>query len=149
MTALPAAEQLRALADEYWEFHLETSPLLASYFGDHRFDDRADDLSAEGEQAIRSKLAEFFERVGQIPTDGLSDSDAVTRELLDGELRERMSMIDLRYIELASDQMQGAHSDLLQIAGLLKAPEPEHARMTVTRIGELARMLDQAAQRYR
>lgn len=149
MTASPAAEQLRALADEYWEFHLESGPIMASYLGDHRFDDRADDVSAEGEQAMRGKLAAFRDRVGEIPADGLSDSETVTRELLDGELRERIRIIDLRHTELASDQMQGVHSGLLRAAGLLKAPEPEHAGMAVTRIGELARMLDQAAQRYR
>lgn len=79
MTATPPADQLRALADEYWEFQLETSPLLASYLGDHRFDDRADDLSAEGEQAVRGKLAAFRDRVAGIPVDGLGDTDAVTR----------------------------------------------------------------------
>ncbi|HEX6196367.1 MAG TPA: DUF885 domain-containing protein [Jiangellaceae bacterium] len=149
MTATPASEQLRALAEEYWEFQLETSPLMASYLGDHRFDDRADDMSAEGEQALGATLAAFRDRISDIPADGLSDSDTVTRDLLDGELRERIRMIDLRYTELTSDQMQGAHSALLQIAGLLKAPAPEQATKAVTRISELARMLDQAAQRYR
>jgi uncharacterized protein (DUF885 family) len=51
-------------------------------------------------------------------------------------------------IELASDQMQGTHAELLMLASQLRAPEPEHARMAVARISELARMLDQGAQRY-
>lgn len=149
MTDSPAADTLRELADEYWEFHLQSSPLMASYLGDHRFDDLADDVSAEGEQAMRRELVAFRDRVGEIPVEGLGDSDAVTRDLLDGELHERIRMIDLRYAELTSDQMQAGHSALLQIAGLLKAPEPEHAAKAVTRIGGLARLLDQAAQRYR
>jgi uncharacterized protein (DUF885 family) len=45
--------------------------------------------------------------------------------------------------------MQGVHADLLITAAQLRAPEPEHARMALVRIGELARMLDQGAQRYR
>jgi uncharacterized protein (DUF885 family) len=148
MTALPAAEQLRALADEYWEFHLETGPLFASYLGDHRFDDRADEVSAESEQAQRTRFAGFRARVAEIPDDGLSEADAVTRELLAGELDDRIRGIDERFVELASDQMQGVHSDLLIISGQLKAPEPEHAAMAITRIGAMARLLDEGAQRY-
>jgi len=149
MTALPAAEQLRALADEYWEFQLETSPLLASYLGDHRFDDQADEVSADSEQAKRVKLADFRVRVREIPADGLGESDAVTHELLIGELEDRIRGIDTRLIELSSDQMQGVHSDLLIISGQLKAPEPEYAAKAVTRIGAMARLLGQGAQRYR
>ena len=43
---------LRALADEYWEAKLEASPLFATFLGDHRYDDRVDDLSAQAEVAL-------------------------------------------------------------------------------------------------
>ncbi|HEX5994198.1 MAG TPA: DUF885 domain-containing protein [Jiangellales bacterium] len=146
---MTAAEQVRAIAEEYWQAKLEVSPLFASYLGDHRFDDRADDLSAEAERQVRDRWQEIRDRAAAIPADGLDDIDAVTRELLINELDDAVRGIELRRIELESDQMQGAHAGLLIMAGQLRAPDPEHAQMAVTRIGELARMLDQAAQRYR
>ena len=145
---MTAAEQVRATAEEYWQAKLEASPLFASYLGDHRFDDRADDMSAEAERQLRGRWQEFRDRAAAIPAAELDDTDAVTRDLLINELDDAVRGIDLRRVELESDQMQGAHAGLLIMAGQLRAPDPEHARMAVVRIGELARLLDQAAQRY-
>jgi len=144
-----ASDDLRAIADEYWEAKLEASPLFASFLGDHRYDDRADDLSAATEQHLRSRWVDLRDRAAAVAAGDLDDTDQVTRDLLVDELDDAVRTIDLRLIELASDQMQGVHADLLITAAQLRAPEPEHARMALVRIGELARMLDQGAQRYR
>ncbi|HJU97141.1 MAG TPA: DUF885 domain-containing protein [Jiangellaceae bacterium] len=146
---MTASDDLRAIADEYWEAKLEASPLFASFLGDHRYDDRADDLSAEAEQRLRSRWVELRDRAATVVAGDLDETDTVTRELLVDELDDTVRTIDLRLIELASDQMQGVHADLLITAAQLRAPEPKHARMALARIGELARMLDQGAQRYR
>lgn len=146
---MTAAERLRAIADEYWEARLGASPLSAAFLGDHRYDDRADDLSAEAEQRQRARWAELLDRAAAVPEGELDETDTATRQLLIGELDDTIRRIDMRLLELASDQMEGAHADLLILIGQLAAPEPEHARMAVTRVGELARMLDQAAERLR
>jgi uncharacterized protein (DUF885 family) len=140
---------LAGLSAEYWEKQLEHSPLLAAYLGDHRYDDRADDYSVEAEHTRREQWVALRDRLAAVAQGTLNESDRVTEELLRGELRDVIRRIDLRLVELASDQMQGAHAELLMLAGQLKAPEPQHAQMAVTRIAELARMLDQAAARYR
>ncbi|MET0710948.1 MAG: DUF885 family protein, partial [Jiangellaceae bacterium] len=131
---MTASGQLHAVADEYWEARLEASPLYASFLGDHRYDDRADDVSVEAEQRLRSRWTEFRDQASGIDADDLDETDRVTRDLLAEELDDSIRSIDHRMIELASDQMQGAHAELLVIAGQLRAPEPEHARMAVARI---------------
>ncbi len=145
---MTASEELHAVADAYWEARLEASPLYASFLGDHRYDDRADDVSIGAEHRLRARWAELRDNASTIHADRLDDSDRVTRDLLVEELGDSIRSIDHRLIELASDQMQGAHAELLMLAGQLRAPEPEHARMALDRIGELARLLEQAAERY-
>ncbi len=159
VSSLPA--DLRDLADRYWEHRLETSPLFASFLGDHRYDDRADDLSDAAEAAQRERLAGFLaearalrDRAGGGERDGsgdgaLDDVDRTSLGLLIGELEESIDAIDAQLTELQSDQMQGVHADLLTMAGQLSAPEPAHAAMAVTRISALAAMLDQAVERFR
>jgi uncharacterized protein (DUF885 family) len=147
MTTVSTSAELRAVADEYWQARLEASPLYASFLGDHRYDDRADDVSVGAEHRLRARWAELRDKANII-TANLNDADRVTRDLLVEELADSIRSIDHRLIELASDQMQGAHAELLMLAGQLRAPEPQHARMALTRIGELARLLDQAAARY-
>jgi uncharacterized protein (DUF885 family) len=143
-----ASAELRDVAPEYWEARLEAGPLYASFLGDHRYDDRADDLSVAAEHRLRARWAELRDTANRIPGENLDDTDRVTRDLLREELADSIRSIDHRLIELTWDQMQGAHAEILMLAGQLRAPEPEHARMALTRIGELARMLDQAAERY-
>jgi len=146
---MTAHDDLATVADELWEAKLAASPLLAAFYGDHRFDDRADDLSAEADQSLRSTWVGLRDRATAVDGDELSETDRVTRDLLVEELEVAIGGIDLRLRELMSDQLQGIHADLLITADQLTAPEPAHARMAVERIGQFGRMLDQAAQRYR
>jgi uncharacterized protein (DUF885 family) len=139
---------LRALADEYWDAKLEASPLFATFLGDHRFDDRVDDLTAETEQRLRATWVGLRERAVALDGD-VSTDDEVTRDLLVHELDDAIRATDLRLAELASDQMEGIHADLLITAGQLNAPEPEHAAMAVERTRRYGDMLAQAADRFR
>lgn len=150
--ATGASHGSRALADlaaRYWEARLEASPLTATFLGDHRYDDRVDDLSPEAEERLAAKWRSFAAEVDAIDTTNLDDTDRVTATLLRGELRDAITVLDLRLAELASDQMQGIHADLLTVAGQLSAPEPDHAEMAVTRIEGMGTMLDQALGRFR
>jgi uncharacterized protein (DUF885 family) len=141
-------DTIAGLAGEYWEAQLEASPLFATYMGDHRYDDRVDDLSAETEQAHRATWTGLRERAAAV--DGaLDETDAVTRDLMLHELDDALRGIDLRLAEMTWDQMEGVHADLLISAGQLNAPEPEHAAMALVRTRRYGDMLAQAAERWR
>ncbi|HET8617315.1 MAG TPA: DUF885 domain-containing protein, partial [Acidimicrobiales bacterium] len=144
MSATPA----RALADEYWEARLEASPLFATFLGDHRYDDRVDDLSVEAEQSQRARWTDLRQRAAALDGD-LDPGDAVTLDLLVHELDDTIRAIDLRLLEMSWDQMEGVHADLLITAGQLSAPEPEHAAMALARTRRYGDMLAQAADRWR
>jgi uncharacterized protein (DUF885 family) len=144
-------DTIRAIADEYWEAKLEASPLFASFLGDHRYDDRADDLSAEEERRLRSVWTGLRERAAAVSSRNgeLDETDRASCDLLVQELDDSVRAIDLRLAELTSDQMQGVHADLLITAAQLQAPDAEHAAMALTRARQFGRMLDQATDRYR
>jgi uncharacterized protein (DUF885 family) len=144
-------DTIRSIADEYWEAKLEASPLFASFLGDHRFDDRADDLSAEEERRLRSVWTGLRERAAAVAGGNgeLDETDRASRDLLVQELDDSVRAIDLRLAELASDQMQGVHADLLITAAQLQAPDADHAAMALTRARQFGRMLDQATDRFR
>ncbi|MCU1496426.1 MAG: hypothetical protein JWM47_379 [Acidimicrobiales bacterium] len=144
-----ADPQVRDVADRYWEARLEASPLFATFLGDHRYDDRVDDLSVEAEQSQRATWAGFLAEAEALDPGALDETDGVTLRLLVGELRDHIIGIDARLAELASDQMDGVHAGLLTIAGQLRATEPEHTGPAVVRVQRLGSMLDQAAERFR
>ena len=119
---------------------MRASPFFATFLGDHRFDDQVDDLSVEAEATTAARAGPSFASgpMRSMPT-GWPPADRVTRSLLLGELADGIDAIDLRLIELRSDQMQGVHADLLTMAAQLNAPEPEHARMAVAAAPQVRR----------
>ena len=149
MVAMAPSAVLRDLADRYWEARLEASPLFATFLGDHRYDDRVDDLSEAAEQRQRATWLSFLSEAEAIDEATLDETDQVTRRLLVEELGDAVAGIDDRLVELTSDQMQGIHAELLTMAGQMRAVEPEHARMAVARVRAMGVMLDQASQRFR
>jgi len=141
-------DTVRALAGEYWEARLEDSPLFANFLGDHRYDDRVDDLSAAADGRRWARWSDLRGRAEATGTD-VDATDTVTRELLLHELDDALRSIDLRLVEMSWDQLEGVHADLLITAGQLSAPEPEHAAMAVVRTRRYSDMLARAAERWR
>ena len=141
-------ETLRDLAEEFWETLLKASPSTATLLGDHRYDDRLEDLSAASEQELRAKWASLRERVEAVPRGGLDADDLVTFGLLTAELDDAMASIDQRLIELQSDQMTGFHIDLLQAVPVMAAPDEASANMLVERFRQVPRALEQTAERF-
>jgi uncharacterized protein (DUF885 family) len=141
--------RVRVLADDYWEAFLEANPTSATLLGDHRFDDRIEDLSAAGAEAQRRRWVDLQRRLGAIDRSALDLDDRVTCRQLDQELRDSVAAIEDRLMELQSDQMTGYHVGLLVTSSLVSAPDPEAAWKLVARLRQVPRALEQAGQRFR
>jgi uncharacterized protein (DUF885 family) len=142
-------QSIRELADRYWATVLEMHPLSATLLGVHDHDDRLEDLSEAGEQAWRDRLAGLRDQVRTVSPGPLDPTDRVTRALMLHELDRTITGIDLGLVELASDQMQGVHTELLMVAPQLTYPEPDHARAALARHDRVPVLLDAAVERFR
>ncbi|CAN5574453.1 hypothetical protein BH20ACT2_BH20ACT2_10860 [soil metagenome] len=149
--ALDAAENddVRAIAAEYWESLLVAHPTLATFLGDRRYDDRIEDLSVDAEAAERRTWADLLARLTAVDADHLDRSDRVTRGLLLADLGDAVEGVDLRLMELRSDQLDGVHADLLTTAPQINAPTPQSATALVQRHRQIGALLDQAVERFR
>ncbi|HET9773089.1 MAG TPA: DUF885 domain-containing protein [Acidimicrobiia bacterium] len=143
------SDRLRAVADRYWEAFLEARPTDASLHGDHRYDDRIEDVSAEADARRRATWEGLLAEVDAIDPATLDRAGQVTQELLRAELREAIEAIDIREIELCSDQNTAVHAELFVVAPQVSAPTPESARALVERHRRLPGLLDQATGRLR
>ena len=137
------------MADRYWEAHLGYSPIEATLHGDHRFDDRLDDVSADAEARQRATWLELRAAVDTIDTDGLDAAGRVTWELLRAELTQAVEAIDMRRTELRFDQNTGLHAALLVVTPQLQAPTPESARALLERHRQIPTLIDQMIERLR
>ncbi len=142
-------DELISLADRYWDSVLEAFPSQATLLGDRRFDDRIEDPSEAAEQRLLTTHRGLLAEVDAIDPAGLDATDRVTRSLLRAELTGSVEHLGWRPVELASDQMDGIHAELLMVAPQTNAPEPANALALLERYKQFGTMLDQAVARFR
>lgn len=139
---------LRAYAEQFWESLLDVNPTFATFVGDHRHDDRLEDLSAEAEARHAEQASELRDRIEAVDPTRLDEADRVTRGLLIGETTDVIEAAAHRLTELRSDQMEGVHVDLLQTTGVLGVQEPDHAWRIVERFRQIPGLLNTAMHRF-
>src|SRR5437762_9050845 len=73
-----ATAQARALFADYWQSLLREFPEIATFVGDHRYDDRLSDQSAAAVERRRMMRAEFLDRATKLDAAALSPADRVS-----------------------------------------------------------------------
>src|SRR5688572_3096549 len=144
-----ASTALRTVADRYWEAHLGYAPTEATLHGDHRYDDRIEDVSADAEAHQRATWLELRAAVDSIDAAGLDAAGRVTCKLLRTELTQAVEAIDVRTAELRFDQNTGLHAELLVVAPQIQAPTPDSARALLERHRQIPTLIDQMIERLR
>jgi uncharacterized protein (DUF885 family) len=77
-----AGPRLKALAAAHWDDELRANPLDATFYGDHRFDDRMPDPSEAAHEARAGRWRQRRAALDRIDPAGLSGDERMERELL-------------------------------------------------------------------
>ena len=142
-------EALDRLAKDYWEFVTESSPVEALMRGDHRYDDRFDDVSLEAENATIARRREFAAAAEQIDPGSLTADEKITREVLIHLARANADYEEQRLAELDVNHAVGMQAMLPVAVPQYPLTAPEHALAMPSHFRGMARALDDAADRLR
>ncbi len=145
-----ATDDIDALAGEYWEYVLSTvAPTMAMLLGDHRFDDRLEDLSRQAEDAQMARLDDFVGRAEAIDPATLTTDQTVTRGVLIHEASGLATPMHSRLAEFDVSPSTGVHIELLQLVGQLPIDTPDHADAVVAKFSKIGGLFEQAVHRLR
>jgi len=134
-----------AISKRYLDEMMALTPVNATALGDHRFDDRLDDVSAAGYQKRALLAHELLAEVQALDAGQLSRANQVDARLLENELEYQAWRVEhlaewrwnpLLYTELEGDSVYGLLSRDF-------APLPERLRHAGARLAELPRFLEQ------
>ncbi|TMF05175.1 MAG: DUF885 domain-containing protein [Chloroflexi bacterium] len=143
MTVAPAADALRHLADEYWEGVLRRNPVLATFLGDYRYNDRLPDVGprrrAEEEADLRAVLS-GLQPLAAVPFD---IEDRITWDMLRLAIQTGLDALRLRLDEMSVDQMDGPQVWLLELLNWHPTDTPEHVQQLIARYRAFDRYMDQ------
>jgi uncharacterized protein (DUF885 family) len=138
-------QQFDELATRAWEGMLEREPLLGTFIGDDRYDDRLPDISAEGRDAERAACVAYLDALGAIDRPALDEGRALTADILEAICDRSLSRIEHRLDLLdVANHMNGAVATLGQIGTLQRADTPERVEKLSARLRAFPRFLGQA-----
>lgn len=142
-------EDLRALADEYWEYVLKTEPTEAHMLGDYRYIDQFEDVSRAAEDADITARRSFAQRAREIDVTELSSSDLVTIETLVYMAETEASVAEMRQAEFGVDPIFGPQVVPQVVFVHMTVETPDHADKMLDKYVAFARHIDQSAGRLR
>lgn len=100
-------EALRDLFDAEWQRRLKDSPILATYLGDARYNDRWDDLSPQAIAARNAEDRAALDKLGTIDRAQLPAAEQLNYDLFRGELEDRIAGQAFKPELMAVDQLNG------------------------------------------
>jgi uncharacterized protein (DUF885 family) len=142
----PLADRLsaqNALFEEQYESDLRHFPERATAFGDYRYNNKLNDYSLEA-IARRHKIdMEFLSRLRAIPSDGFSDQDQLSHDLLIRVLQQRGADFDLKEYEMPVNQQNGVHTNLADLPLSVPLDSVKHYEDYIARLHEIPQALSQ------
>jgi uncharacterized protein (DUF885 family) len=106
---------LNALFDEMWQDRLRHDPEFASTIGDKRYNDQLSDYSVTAYNEDLARGRDYLVRLGSIDTTGMTDQEALSKDLMLRRLVEQQEAADFKQWETPVNQFSGLHTGLVQL----------------------------------
>ncbi len=145
----PLAERLAAqnsVFDEQYESDLRNFPERATAFGDYRYNNRLNDYSLDAIRRRHEGDAAFLQRLEAIPTDGFSDQDQLSHDLLIRVLRQRIADFDLKEFEMPINTQSGIHTNLADLPLSVPLDSVKHYEDYMSRLHQIPLALSQVTE---
>lgn len=142
----PNEAALHRLFGEYYEFLLRSSPELATEVGRRDYNDRWTDHSRQGRDAFRAEQRSFLDRVHEIPTEGLTEQESVSRALLVDDLEQSLEGRELEDYLLSTNQLFGLHARVPLTIAQMPTDTVEDYEKIIARIEATPEYADQVIE---
>ena len=110
---------LNATFHDYWEDVLLHNPEFASEIGDNRFNDKVSDYSVQEVNDELERGQQYMMRLSEIDTDGFTDQEKTSRDLLLNTLADDQEAAAFKEWEMPVNQMDGIYDTYPQLVGEL------------------------------
>jgi uncharacterized protein (DUF885 family) len=145
----PLADRLaaqNAMFEEQYESDLQNSPLRATAYGDYRYNDQLGDFSLAAIDQRHKTDEAFLERIQAISTEGFSDQDQLSHDLMLRVLQQRLADYDLKEYEMPITTQGGIHTNLADLPLSVPFDSVKHYEDYVSRLHQIPRALTQSEE---
>ncbi len=135
-----------ALFDEYYENDLRNFPERATAYGDYRYNDKLADYSLEAIARRHKSDEAFLARLQAIPTEGFSDQDQLSHDLLIRVLEQRITDFELKEYEMPINTQSGIHTNLADLPLSVPLDSVKHYEDYISRLHQIPRALSESEE---
>jgi len=128
---------LNALFAEMWQDRLAHDPEFASSIGDKRYDDQLTDYSVAAYNDALERGRGYLMRLGAIDTAGMSDQEALSKDLMVRQLVDQQEEAEFKTWEMPLTQFAGIHIELPQLVPLLSFDNAKDYDDYAARLGKV------------
>jgi uncharacterized protein (DUF885 family) len=149
--AAPAAAESRVAAqnslfEEYYQSELKAHPERATAFGDYRYNDRLEEVSLAEIKSQHDSDESFLARLQAIPTQGFSEQDVLSHEVLRATLRQRIENYGFKEYEMPVNQMDGPHQRLADLPLAMPFDTVKQYEDYIARLHQIPRVFTQTEE---
>ena len=135
-----------SLFEEYYQSELETHPERATAYGDYRYNDRLDEYSLAALNNQHASDLNFLARLEAIPTQGFSEQDTLSHEVLRSTLRQRIDNYGFKEYEMPVNQMDGPHLRLADLPLAVPFDSVRQYEDYIARLHQIPRVFTQTEE---
>ena len=145
----PVADRLaaqNALFEEQYETDLRNYPERATASGDYRYNDQLAEYSLAAIVQRHKTDEAFLARLEAIRSNGFSDQDQLSHDLMIRVLQQRIADYDLKEFEMPVNQMNGVHTSLADLPLSVPFDSVKHYEDYISRLHQIPSVLSQTTE---
>jgi uncharacterized protein (DUF885 family) len=135
-----------ALFEEYYQTGLKNFPERATSYGDYRYNSQLGQYSLAEIARQHAESDGFLARLKAIPTDGMSDTDLLSHQILEKQLERYDVNYALKNYEMPVNQQNGVHTQLADLPNAVPFDSVPHYQDYISRLHQIPRVLEQTAE---
>jgi len=135
-----------ALFEEFYQTSLKNSPERATAYGDYRYNSQLGQYSLAEIARQHAEADNFLKQLQAIPTEGMSDKDLLSHQLLERQLQREDVNYSLKNYEMPVNQQNGIHTRLADLPLSVPLDSVEHYQDYISRLRQIPRVLEQTTE---
>jgi uncharacterized protein (DUF885 family) len=138
--------QQNALFEEFYQRGLKNFPERATSYGDYRYNSQLGQVSLAAIAFQHAEADDFLARLKAIPTDGMSDKDLLSHQVMQRQLEREDVNYSLKNYEMPVNQQNGIHTRLADLPLSVPFDSVQHYQDYISRLRQIPRALEQTTE---
>src|SRR5438067_7671110 len=138
--------QQDALLEEFYQTDLKNNPERATAYGDYRYNALLAQYSLAEIARQHAESDDFLKRLQAIPTDGMSDKDLLSHQVLERQLEREDVNYSLKNHEMPVNQQNGVHTRLADLPLSVPFDSVQHYQDYISRLHQIPRVLEETTE---